>query len=232
MALRDRLHLGRTSHANVPYPFSSPSPGESTQIFRPGARTRSAVPPRVTAISKKGWAQEVVRAWVYRWPIPAPQRVHWGGVAATSVVVVSATTITANTGAHAAGLADVVVTNPDTQTGTRVSGFQLVTPFESLVAGATPIQAIHFTGLLSRINIQLGRFGRPAHAFTNLVAPGATVQARDLTELYAALNDALDAAGEPALAVPTVTAGVTIPVTSHLTSVRAKVLVLEALEVP
>jgi len=155
-----------------------------------------------------------------------------GGGAPTSVVVVSATTITANTGAHAAGLVDVVVTNPDMQTGTRVSGFQFVTPFEPVVAGTTPIQAVHFTGLLGRINIQLGRFGRPAHAFTNPIAPGAIVQARDLTELYAAVNDALDAAGEPTLAVPTVTAGVTIPVTSHLTNVRAKVLVLEALEVP
>ncbi len=40
-----------------------------------------------------------------------------GGVAATSVVVVSATSITAVTAAHAPGAVDVVVTNLDGQSG-------------------------------------------------------------------------------------------------------------------
>ena len=46
-----------------------------------------------------------------------------GGVAATNVTVVNATAIAATTAAHAAGLVNVVVTNPDTQTGTLVNGF-------------------------------------------------------------------------------------------------------------
>jgi hypothetical protein len=48
-----------------------------------------------------------------------------GGVTATSIVVVNATTITAVTPAHAAGLANVVVTNPTTGPGTStlVGGF-------------------------------------------------------------------------------------------------------------
>jgi hypothetical protein len=41
-----------------------------------------------------------------------------GGSAATGVAVVSATQITATTPAHAAGASNVVVTNPDTQSGT------------------------------------------------------------------------------------------------------------------
>ena len=46
-----------------------------------------------------------------------------GGVPATSVVVVSPSTITAVTGARAAGLVDVVVTNPGGPSGTLAGGF-------------------------------------------------------------------------------------------------------------
>jgi hypothetical protein len=46
-----------------------------------------------------------------------------GGVAATGVVVVNSSTITAATGAHSAGAVDVVVTNPDTQSATLTGGF-------------------------------------------------------------------------------------------------------------
>jgi hypothetical protein len=49
--------------------------------------------------------------------------VTFGGAAATSVVVVSATQITANTPSHAQGSVNVVVTNPDGQRGTLSSGF-------------------------------------------------------------------------------------------------------------
>jgi hypothetical protein len=46
-----------------------------------------------------------------------------GGTAATSVAVVSATSITATTPAGTAGAKDVVVTNPDTQSGALTGGF-------------------------------------------------------------------------------------------------------------
>lgn len=49
--------------------------------------------------------------------------VSLGGSAATGVTVVSSTSITATTTAHAAGAVNVVVTNPDTQSGTLNSGF-------------------------------------------------------------------------------------------------------------
>jgi hypothetical protein len=39
------------------------------------------------------------------------------------VVVASGTQMTATTPAHAAGAVNVVVTNPDTQTGTLTSGY-------------------------------------------------------------------------------------------------------------
>jgi hypothetical protein len=46
-----------------------------------------------------------------------------GGVPATGVSWVNAGKLSATTGAHAAGTANVVVTNPDTQTGTLANGF-------------------------------------------------------------------------------------------------------------
>jgi hypothetical protein len=49
--------------------------------------------------------------------------VTFGGTAATGVTFVNATTITATTPAHAAGAVDVVVTNPDTQSGTLTNGY-------------------------------------------------------------------------------------------------------------
>ena len=49
-----------------------------------------------------------------------------GGVGATSPVVVSATTITAVTGAHAEGPVDVVVTNPGGGTGTKAAAYTYV----------------------------------------------------------------------------------------------------------
>jgi hypothetical protein len=59
-----------------------------------------------------------------------------GGVAAP-VATLTPTSITATTGAHAAGVVNVVVTNPDTQTGTLNNGFTYVAPPPS-VTGVTP----------------------------------------------------------------------------------------------
>jgi hypothetical protein len=54
--------------------------------------------------------------------------VTFGGVAVTGVTVVDPITITATTPAHAAGPVNVVVTNPDTQTGTLTNGFTYTAP--------------------------------------------------------------------------------------------------------
>jgi hypothetical protein len=53
--------------------------------------------------------------------------VTFGGAAATNVVVVNATTITAKTPAHAPGPVSVTVTNPDTSSGTRTNAYTFVT---------------------------------------------------------------------------------------------------------
>ena len=53
--------------------------------------------------------------------------VKLGGTAATGVTVVSSTSITATTPAHAAGAVSVVVTNTDAQSGTLNNGYTYTT---------------------------------------------------------------------------------------------------------
>ena len=61
-----------------------------------------------------------------------------GGAAATNVVFASATQLTAKTSVHAAGSVDVVVTNPDTQTGTLVAGYVYLASPAPTVSAVTP----------------------------------------------------------------------------------------------
>ena len=90
--------------------------------------------------------------------------VKFGGVAATNVNVSSSTTITATTPAHAAGVVDVVVTNPDAQLGTLTAGFTYVVPTPTVTSiapdtgptsGNTPV-TIHGTNLLSAVGVKIG----------------------------------------------------------------------------
>ncbi len=68
--------------------------------------------------------------------------VSLGGTPASGVTVVSSTSVTATTPAHAAGSVNVVVTNPDTQSGTLTNGFTYTTTIQAIsfvqVAAATP----------------------------------------------------------------------------------------------
>jgi hypothetical protein len=65
--------------------------------------------------------------------------VTFGGTAATGVTVVNPTTITATTPAHAAGAVNVVVTNPDSQSGTCTGCFTyLAPPPAPTVSGVAP----------------------------------------------------------------------------------------------
>ncbi len=76
--------------------------------------------------------------------------VTFGGTAATGVAFASATSLTCATPAHAAGAVNVVVTNPDAQTGTLPAGFvytstnpapavAAVTPTSGPTAGGTGV---------------------------------------------------------------------------------------------
>ncbi|MGA9752343.1 MAG: IPT/TIG domain-containing protein [Acidobacteriota bacterium] len=76
--------------------------------------------------------------------------VTFGGSAATLVSLVSASSLTCLTPSHAAGVVDVVVTNPDSQSATLASGYSYtasnpppsisgLTPSSGSTAGGTPV---------------------------------------------------------------------------------------------
>ena len=99
-----------------------------------------------------------------------------GGTAATNVVFGSATSLTATTPALSAGAKDVVVTNPDTQTGTLINGFTYVlapsvtsiSPGSGTTAGGTAV-TITGTNLTGASAVTLG-----GNACTPLSANSAT----------------------------------------------------------
>jgi hypothetical protein len=106
------------------------------------------------------------------------------GVAATSVVVVNANTITAVTPAHAAGLADVAVMNPNQQTGTLRSGYTyLPAPTVSSISpnGGTPAggTAVTITGtnFVSPATVTIGGASATGVAVTSATTISATTPA-------------------------------------------------------
>jgi hypothetical protein len=97
-----------------------------------------------------------------------------GGAAASNVVVVNSGSITASTPSHASGPVNVVVTNPDGQTGTLSNGFTYVLPASPpVVSGITPTSgtssggtsiSISGSGFTSGASVSLG-----GSAATNVV---------------------------------------------------------------
>ncbi len=84
--------------------------------------------------------------------------VTFGGDAATSVVVGSATSITCDTPAHAAGLVDVTVTNTDGGTYTLTNGYEYMTP-APIITSITPSEGITLGGesvMIAVSNLQTG----------------------------------------------------------------------------
>jgi len=103
--------------------------------------------------------------------------VSFGGSAATNVVVVDATSITATTPTHAPGAVNVTVTNPDTQSATLTSGYTYVStaptiasisPISGTTLGGTSV-TITGTKFVSGATVTIG--GAPA---TNVVFIDAT----------------------------------------------------------
>ena len=108
--------------------------------------------------------------------------VSLGGNSATAVTVVSTTSITATTPAHAAGSVDVVVTNTDGQSGTLPSGYtytvpnpaptvSTILPVSGPTTGGTPV-AITGTGFLAGATVSIG--GTPATGVTLVSATSIT----------------------------------------------------------
>ncbi len=103
--------------------------------------------------------------------------VTFGGAAATSVTVVSATQITARTPPHAQGGVNVVVTNPDGQSATLANGFTYgapaptvtsVSPKTGLTTGGTLVM-LNGTNFVSGATVTFGGAGA-----TSVVVVSAT----------------------------------------------------------
>ena len=98
--------------------------GSCTVTAASGLITVIAAAPTVTSVAPAtGPAAGGTSVTVSGTNFQAGATVTFGGVAATGVTRVNSTTITCTTPAHAAGIVNVVVTNPDTQFGTLVNGF-------------------------------------------------------------------------------------------------------------
>jgi len=87
-----------------------------------------------------------------------------GGVAATNVNVTSSTTITATTPAHTAGAVDVVVTNPDAQSGMLAGAFTYAIPSPTVTSidpatgptSGNTLVTIHGTNFQSGATVTIG----------------------------------------------------------------------------
>jgi hypothetical protein len=108
-----------------------------------------------------------------------------GGTAATGVTVVSSTSITATTPAHAAGAVSVVVTNTDAQSGTLSNGFTYATAVPTVTSispatGPTTGGAgltIAGTNFQSGATVSLGGTPATAVAVVSSTSITATTQA-------------------------------------------------------
>ncbi len=110
-----------------------------------------------------------------------------GGSAATGVTMVSSTSITATTPAHAAGAVSVVVTNTDAQSGTLTGGFTFntsnpaptvtsISPNTGTINGATAV-TIRGTGFLAGATVKLGGTSATAVTVVNSTTIAATTPA-------------------------------------------------------
>ena len=115
----------------------------------------------------------------------------------------------------------------------RVTVTSLSAPFtdDPIVPGVTPVRAVHFTELRTRVDALRRSAGLPRHAWTDpALRAGATrVRLVHLSELRSALAAAYTASGR---AAPTWTdaapaAGSTPIRAAHVTELRAAVLALE-----
>ena len=123
--------------------------------------------PTVSAISpSSGSANGGTAVSITGTGFQAGATVSLGGTAATNVTVVSSTSITATTGAHAAGAVNVVVTNAAQQSGTLANGYTYIvinpaptvtsiTPNAGTFNGGTSV-TVTGTGFLSGATLSLG----------------------------------------------------------------------------
>jgi len=129
-----------------------------------GSSQSSSSPPAPTAISPaSGTASGGTSVTISGTNFASGATVTFGGTAATNVVVVSSTTITATTPAEAAGAVNVVVTNSNGQSGTLTNGYTYtslpvptaISPTSGTTSGGTSV-TISGTNFASGATVTFG----------------------------------------------------------------------------
>lgn len=144
-----------------------------------GAFTYLGPPPAVTSVSPvSGTSLGGTLITITGTDLVSGATVTVGGVAATNVTWVSSVQITAKTPARTAGAATIVVTNPDAQTGSLVSGYTYTAATPPAVTGLSPtsgstgggaVLTITGTGFATGATVSIG-----GAAATNVVVSSAT----------------------------------------------------------
>jgi hypothetical protein len=124
-----------------------------------GSLQSSSSPPAPTAISPtSGTTSGGTPVTISGTNFASGATVTFGGTAATNVVVVSSTTITATTPAKAAGVVNVVVTNSNGQSGTLTNGYTYTSSgtitFVQVASGPPTIQASNSSVAVAYVNPQ------------------------------------------------------------------------------
>jgi acid phosphatase len=105
------------------------NPGGETGTLNGGFVYAAGAPPSVSGITpNSGPTTGGTSVTINGSAFVSGATVTIGGASATNVNFVNSGTITANTPAHAAGTVNVVVTNPDAQSGTLTNGFTFNAP--------------------------------------------------------------------------------------------------------
>jgi hypothetical protein len=153
------------------YNYTSPNPGPTVSTISPTSGTTAGGTP--VTVTGTGFLTGAT--------------VTFGGASATAVTVVSSTSMTATTPAHSPGGVDVVVTNTDTQNGTKTSGYNYtspnpaptvtaISPTSGTTAGGTAI-TISGTGFLTGATVSFGGASATAVTVVNSTSITATTPA-------------------------------------------------------
>ena len=125
-----------------------------------GSLQSSSSPPAPTAISPtSGTTSGGTPVTISGTNFASGATVTFGGTAATNVVVVSSTSITAKTPARTAGVVNVVVTNSNGQSGTLTNGYTYTSSgtiaFVQVASGPPTIQASNISVAVAYVHTQI-----------------------------------------------------------------------------
>jgi hypothetical protein len=139
-----------------------------------------------------------------------------GGIDATGVAFVSASSITATTGAHAAGLVNIVITNPDSQVGTGTGLFTYtaaptgggggyVAPVISSASSTAPVTQTITAASGGTLTAQIPGVGGASATTVTVVVPAAATTENVTLSLLLASNGADATPGYTAIKLTAVT---------------------------